>query len=491
MIKINDIIIKQQPNFWNHCLFHPTDAIEDPWGKRILDKMAEDGAVKTIRIYTMFEDIVYLDERGEIQYDFRLSDLRLDYMLEKGYDILLAYAGIPDCIASSTANTTVMSKNKTRYKGKLWNSAPPKDYADWEEICYQYTKHNAERYGIDMVSKWYCQCFNEADHTFFMSELSREEGKDIRVKAFCELYAAFVKGIHRVSEKIQVGGPNFAFNSLDNFLDYVKNNNLRLDFISLHNYGTYPEALNAKTRMIAVSNNINKHRSYLDTIRKHGFGDTKIIIDEWGASSNGFCNCEDAPALIFRETEVFSAYYAKLIYEFINSEYDIEKMLICLSGQHEMVQDFTGFRNFFTLNFIRKPIYNAYVLASKLGENLVTAETDQEHVFVIPTKNSKGDYAILVSYSDEYFSEDLPETCQTVEFSEKISDKTVTVWCIDKENTNPYRLYQKMGASDLTENDLKLLREEGNLKSLPVQSGNEKLTLKMTANSVFLITVNG
>ena len=88
MIKINDIIIKQQPNFWNHCLFHPTDAIEDPWGKRILDKMAEDGAVKTIRIYTMFEDIVYLDERGEIQYDFRLSDLRLDYMLEKGYDIL-------------------------------------------------------------------------------------------------------------------------------------------------------------------------------------------------------------------------------------------------------------------------------------------------------------------------------------------------------------------------------------------------------------------
>lgn len=39
MIKIEREIIKKQPKFWNHALFHPTDAIEDPWGKRILDRI--------------------------------------------------------------------------------------------------------------------------------------------------------------------------------------------------------------------------------------------------------------------------------------------------------------------------------------------------------------------------------------------------------------------------------------------------------------------
>ena len=120
MIRIGKSVIKDQKNFWNACVFHPTDAVEDPWGRRILDQMAKDGAIGTVRVYSMFEDIVYLDEDGGLCYDFRLSDLRLDYLMERGYDLLVAYAGIPDCIASSTKNKTTAAKNKTRYKGKMW-----------------------------------------------------------------------------------------------------------------------------------------------------------------------------------------------------------------------------------------------------------------------------------------------------------------------------------------------------------------------------------
>ena len=36
MIKVNSKeIIFTTPNFWNHIHFHPTDAIEDEWGKEI------------------------------------------------------------------------------------------------------------------------------------------------------------------------------------------------------------------------------------------------------------------------------------------------------------------------------------------------------------------------------------------------------------------------------------------------------------------------
>ena len=142
MLKITNKVYKKQKNFWSNCLFHPTDAVEDPWGKRILDQMAKDNAIQTVRIYTMFEDIVYMDENDELQYDFRLSDLRLDYLLEKGYDLLLAYGGMPECISSKEYSHNNVSKNKTRYKGKMWDTSPPKDVKLWEEICYKYTLHN-------------------------------------------------------------------------------------------------------------------------------------------------------------------------------------------------------------------------------------------------------------------------------------------------------------------------------------------------------------
>ncbi|MBE6762622.1 MAG: hypothetical protein E7551_10130, partial [Ruminococcaceae bacterium] len=140
MITISNEIIKKQENFWNHCLFHPTDAVEDSWGKRILDRMAEDKAVKTIRIYAMLEDIVYIDMKGELCYDFRANDLRLDYLIEKGYDLLIALAAMPDCIAKSSKNKTSVSFNKTRYKGKMFNTSPPADYKVWEDVCYEYMK---------------------------------------------------------------------------------------------------------------------------------------------------------------------------------------------------------------------------------------------------------------------------------------------------------------------------------------------------------------
>ena len=74
MIKIENSVTRRQKNFWSGCLFHPTEAIEDSWGKRILDRIAKDKAIKSVRVYAMLEDIVYLGEEGELKYDFRVSD---------------------------------------------------------------------------------------------------------------------------------------------------------------------------------------------------------------------------------------------------------------------------------------------------------------------------------------------------------------------------------------------------------------------------------
>jgi len=497
MIQITNNVQKKLNNFWNQCLFHPTDAIEDPWGKRILDRIAADGAIQTVRIYTMFEDIVYLDENGRLCYDFRLSDLRLDYMVEKGYSLLLAYAGMPDCIAASTTGKTSVSKNKTRYKGKMWNTSAPKDYALWEEICHTYTKHIVERYGLETVSKWHLQCFNEADiPQFFLSEYPATEEDTLRYRlpAYCRMYEAFENGIRRVSDRLQIGGPALAAYQafLGGFLNHVKEKNLKLDFISVHNYGTHPNLINNGKRPVSVQNTVNVHKAAVKTVIDHGFGHLPLLVDEWGFSSAGYFNKDECPALMMRETEQFSAYFAKMIHQFIAEDFKVDMLCICLSGQHEMTEDFSGFRNFFTLNFIAKPIYNAYILSARLHENLVDCHTDRESLFVVPTRNDKGEYAVLLSYSSEHFEEDLlPDAEEKLIFDEDITGKTVTVWCIDRETTNPYRLYQKMGMDTPTEEELKLLREEGRLK--PVRQytagAGESLQLTFTPNALYLVAV--
>lgn len=491
MINIGTKEIKKQKNFWSNCLFHPTDAIEDPWGKRILDRMSADGAIRTVRIYAMLEDIVYTAHDGSIAYDFRLNDLRLDYLIEKGYDLLIAYAGMPNDIAASTKNLTSVSKNKTRYKGKMFNTSPPKDYALWEEICYEYTRHLIERYGIDTVSSWRLQCFNEPDiPAFFMSELP--DGRDAeRAEAYCKMYKGFTLGISRASEKLKRGGPALAYRRefLGMLLDYVKEHRLKLDFISLHNYGVTPDELNSGTKRISVANNLKKHEDYMQTIRAHGFGDTEIIIDEWGAATAGFFNKEECPALIFRETEVFSAYYAKLIHSLVYSDYNIDKLIICLSGQHEMTEDFSGFRNFFTLNFIKKPIYNAFVLASRLGENLLECENSEENVHVLPTKAKNGSYTVLLSYSDENFTEDIPQKEITVHFDGAITATKATVTCIDKTTANPFRLWESMGITAPNEKEIALLRAEGEMKPQSIAVTNGDVSLTLTPNCTYFITL--
>lgn len=165
--------------------------------------------------------------------------------------------------------------------------------------------------------------------------------------------------------------------------------------------------------------------------------------------------------------------------------------MICLSGQHEMTEDFSGFRNFFTLNFIAKPIYNAYILASKLGESLLDCRKDNENLFVLPTQTAPGSYSVLISYSSEHFEEDLPDVKETLVFPESIAGKTVTVWRIDRDTANPYRLYQKLGMTNPTPDDLRLLREEGRLKPALtyIADDNPAISIPLSANAVCLVTV--
>jgi ribosomal protein S25 len=119
-----------------------------------------------------------------------------------------------------------------------------------------------------------------------------------------------------------------------------------------------------------------------------------------------------------------------------------------------------------------------------VGRGHLGADGEEHHGVAL------GDLAVLLSYSSEHFAEDIPEIEETLCFEESIEKKTVTVYCIDREHTNPYRLYQRLGIKNSpSEEELRLLREEGKLKPLYKQSGKEPIKLKLTANCTYLILV--
>ena len=483
--------VKELTNFWNCIQFHPTDAIEDDWGQRILNRIAEDKSVQMVRIYTMMEDIVTMDENGNLQYDFELNDLRLDYMIEKGFDILLDYNFIPPCIAEKPDVRSCVSKNKTRYKGKLIVTSAPKDYALWEEICYQYTKHIVERYGEERVTSWYLHCFNEPDiPEFFLSDLDRsDESVAIRCREYCKLYKGFVGGIRKVSTKLHIGGPTLAhrLDFLENFLNYVKENDLQLDFVCGHSYGTNPRDLNSGANVIRTSNNIQIFQNIRNVV-DNVFPGKELVIDEWGISSCGFYNREECPKLMFRENEIMAVYFGKMVTELVELDINLSRLMICLSGQHEMVEDFSGFRNLFTLNHIAKPIYNAYRLMRRLGGELLRAETDNEHLKVLATAEGEK-RTVLLTYSAAKMQEDvLPTVEETIQLQGLEGEKNVTVYRIDADHMNPYNLFLKNGyTKDLTPEQLAILKEEGNLKVAEEVTTTGEIKLTIPNNSFILL----
>ena len=353
-------------------------------------------------------------------------------------------------------------------------------------------------YGIDRVSCWQLQCFNEPDIAyFFMSELPENaESVPARLAEYCKMYEAFQIGVRRVTERISIGGPALArfHEFLGGFLDFVRERELKLDFISVHNYGTSVLELNSGRKPLSVMNNVRKHEAYVSTVEKHGFGDIPLVVDEWGASAQGFYNIEECPALLFRETEVFSSYFTKMIYEFIEREFRMSKLIICLSGQHEMTEDFSGFRNFFTLNFIAKPIYNANILSGYLRNKLVSYEHSCENLYVIPSTDGEGSYGVMLTYSEELFGEELPEIDEELSFEEIIEGKRVEIYCIDKSNNNPYRTAERLGiGSHPTDDEIRLLREEGRLKPQSVFTAGKdcRIPLKLTANCTYFVKIEG
>lgn len=490
--------VKKIHNFWNHIHYHPTDSIEDDWGKAIIDRIAEDGVAKTIRIYTMFEDIVSIDDKGELIYDFTLNDLRMDYLVKKGFNLFVGYNFIPPVIAK---NPEQVSESE-RYKGKTICNSQPSDYTLWQKICRDYTQHIVDRYGIDLVSSWRMQCYNEPDLTRYWKPDGDDCTEEKQQTEYNKLYDHFAAGVKSVSGKISIGGPSIAGKKgfLDAFFTHItKEKNYvtgkigtDLDFFSIHTYGIGMKGLNAGDEFRSDST-LNATLEYHEKAKRYGLGEKEIIVDEWGLCSTGFKDMTSCPKFEFRNSEFYSAHFAKLICDYVKADAPVEKMLMCVCGQYNLKKDFMGYRSLFTLNMFPKPIYNAYVLAAKLGNTLVNCTPSPENTGIFPTIDSEGKITIMAYHTDD----DMENTSEDVSLTLCLKDLSgvykMTKYCIDKTHCNSYTKYKELGSPynpDQWEREIigqaGKIRPMENAKGVSI-NGDYDIPLTLTNDSMYLI----
>lgn len=192
------------------------------------------------------------DENDPASYDFACTDEAILVCLEAG------------------TKTFFRLGQTIEHQIKKHGTIPPADFGKWARICEHiirhYTEGWADGYHHDMP---YWEIWNEPDLDGDDSDNKRCWGGT--KLQFFELYEIAAKHLKACFPQLKIGGPALAGREdwAEDFLSYMKEKNVPIDFFSWHIYGKRPEALAEKAERI---------RALLD---QYGYQNAESILNEW------------------------------------------------------------------------------------------------------------------------------------------------------------------------------------------------------------------
>merc|ERR1712130_809985 len=85
------------------------------------------------------------------------------------------------------------------------NVTPPKNYTVWNDFIKQWMTHLVDRYGIDEISQWKFEVWNEPNDKFFQQTSKCTQST---LDDYLTLYSNTANAIKSVSSQLNVGGPS-------------------------------------------------------------------------------------------------------------------------------------------------------------------------------------------------------------------------------------------------------------------------------------------
>jgi len=173
------------------------------------------------RFHGLFHDEMAVVTRladGTLAFRWHQIDKIFDSLLEIGLRPFVELNPMPAALASGT---------DTMFDWRM-NITPPRDFAEWEALVEAFARHQVDRYGLEEVSRWYFEVWNEPNLPGFWRG-SRDE--------YWKLYEASARALKRVSPRLRVGGPATSkANWIAEIIGHTCRHGIPLDFVSTHLY---------------------------------------------------------------------------------------------------------------------------------------------------------------------------------------------------------------------------------------------------------------
>ena len=225
-----------------------------------------------VRFHAIFHDEVgvYDEADGQPVYNFSYVDQIYDGLLQAGVRPFVELSFMPKKLAA-----------KESYQAFWYRPmvSPPKDWAKWDGLITQFAEHLVERYGIDEISHWYFEVWNEPNLDFWAGEPKQS--------TYWELYDHTALALKKVSPRLRVGGPATAQAAwVSAFIQHATEKQIPYDFVSTHVYandsahdvfGT--EETIPRTAMVCQA-----VKKVHDEVKSSARPDVQVIFSEYNAS---------------------------------------------------------------------------------------------------------------------------------------------------------------------------------------------------------------
>lgn len=425
--------------------------------------------IQYVRFHAILHDELGLyseDKNGEPVYNFSYIDQVYDGLLANGVRPFVELSFMPAKLASREVRQSFW------YRPVV---APPKDYARWDALITAFARHLIERYGIEEVSQWYFEVWNEPNLDFW--------GGSPRQPTYWTLYDHTARSLKVVDERVRVGGPATAQAAwVAAFIKHCRQEHVPVDFVSTHVYGD-----DTSKDVFGTSEAISREHMVCRAVQKvHGeirasaMPSLPLIWSEFNAS---FANHPEVTDALY-----MGPWLAETIRQCDGLVQDMSYWTLSdvFEEQGVVKTPFYGGFGLLAAGGIPKPSFNAFALLHQLGEERFSPDTEG----ALLTRRHDGALVLaLWNYREVGAS---AGTIRKVVLQVTHSGaSTASVQSLDAEHGDVHGAYEQMGSPrNPTQSQLSKLRAAGALPA-PVTRALEggSLTLEIPADGLTLVTI--
>jgi xylan 1,4-beta-xylosidase len=421
-----------------------------------------------VRFHAILHDEVGVyneDEHGNPVYNFAYVDQIYDGLLKNGVRPVVEISFMPKKLAFNPD-----ALHPFWYKQ---NVSPPKSWEKWDGLMTHFAQHLVDRYGIDEVSQWYFEVWNEPNIDFW-NGIPRKQ-------SYFELYAHTSHDLKSVNPRLQVGGPATAAAAwVDDFLKYAAENHVPVDFVSSHGYaddtvenlfGTN-EDIPMDDRVCRAIGKVRKQ------IRASAMPNLPLFWTEWNVQGMNES----------RDTSFVGTGLANTIRECdgLVNMMSFWTFSDVFEEGGPIPQPFEGEFGLRAKGGINKPSYYDFALLHQLGDRRIANPSSN----VIVTRRSDGTLAVAVWNLVDPGKTGTAKNIQ-LRFRGLPADAKVSISRVDDDHGNTLAAYKAMGSPvDPTEAQVKELNRETD-PGAPEQRAlvDGRLNLSLSSNALLLIKV--